>query len=294
MSETVRTRASIADWFSLVRFSHSIFALPFALCGAWLAADGVPPLRTLALIVVCAVAARTAAMGFNRLVDRDVDALNARTRGREIPSGRLSVGAVTLLVVVACAVFVVASYALHRLAGHLSWPVLAIVLSYSLFKRFSWLAHIVLGVALALAPLGAWIAVRGSFDAALAPVLWLALAVTSWVAGFDLIYACQDAAFDEQAGLHSIPARFGVGFALKASSIAHVVTTIALVQVGVSASLGWIWFSAVGAAAVALIFEHRLVSKDDLSRVNAAFFTVNGWIGVGLFLGLALDRAFLG
>jgi 4-hydroxybenzoate polyprenyltransferase len=136
--------------------------------------------------------------------------------------------------------------------------------------------------------------VRGAFDAPLAPVLWLALAVTTWVAGFDLIYACQDAAFDEQAGLHSVPARFGIGFALALSSVLHVVTTLALVLVGVCAHLAWIWWLAVVLSALALVYEHRLVSKDDLSRVNAAFFTVNGWIGVGLFVGLALDRALLG
>lgn len=294
MSAVAEKRARISDWFALVRFSHSVFALPFALAGAWLAADGVPPARTLVLIVVCAVSARTAAMGFNRLVDRDIDALNPRTSGREIPSGTLSASAVGLLVLVACATFVLAAYALHALAGRLSFGVIAILLSYSFVKRFSVLAHVVLGIALALAPLGAWIAVRGAFDAPLAPVLWLALAVTTWVAGFDLIYACQDAAFDEKAGLHSVPARFGVGFALALSSVLHVCTALALVLVGISAQLGWIWWLAVALAALALVYEHRLVSKDDLSRVNAAFFTVNGWIGVGLFVGLALDQALLG
>jgi 4-hydroxybenzoate polyprenyltransferase len=294
MSTLAGRTPRIADWFSLVRFSHSIFALPFALAGAWLAAGGVPPARTLVLIVVCAVCARTAAMGFNRLVDRDIDADNPRTSGREIPSGKLSARAVLLLVLLASAAFVAAAYALNTLAGNLSWPVLLILLAYSYVKRFSWTAHAVLGVALALAPLGAWIAVRGAFDAPLAPVLWLALAVTTWVAGFDLIYACQDAAFDERAGLHSVPARFGVGFALSCSSVLHVLTVIALVCVGTSAGLGWIWWIAVAGSAVLLVYEHRLVSKDDLSRVNAAFFTVNGWIGVGLFAGLALDRAFLG
>ena len=294
MSAIAGRGARVADWFSLVRFSHSIFALPFALAGAWLAAGGVPPARTLTLIVVCAVSARTAAMGFNRLVDRDIDAQNPRTSGREIPSGKLSPVAVTLLVLVSCAAFVLAAYALHTLAGNLSWAVLAILLSYSFVKRFSALAHVVLGIALALAPLGAWIAVRGAFDAPLAPVLWLAAAVTTWVAGFDLIYACQDAAFDEKAGLHSVPARFGMGFALALSSLLHVFTVLALVFVGTSAGLGWIWWIAVALSAVLLVYEHRLVSKDDLSRVNAAFFTVNGWIGVGLFVGLALDRALLG
>ncbi|MBL8857664.1 MAG: UbiA family prenyltransferase [Planctomycetes bacterium] len=281
----------MGDWLSLVRFSHSVFALPFALCGAWLAADGVPPVLTLVWIVVCAVCARTAAMGFNRLVDRQIDARNPRTQQREIPSGRLSVGAVTALVVGASSAFVLAAYALHPLAGHLSFPVLAILLSYSFFKRFSAFAHVVLGIALALAPLGAWIAVRGSFEGSLAPVLWLALAVTTWVAGFDLIYACQDAEFDVRAGLHSVPARYGIGSALVLSSALHVVTVAALAAVGWSGGLGWIWYAAVLLSALLLVYEHSLVSKDDLSRVNAAFFTVNGWLGVGLFAGMVLDRA---
>ena len=274
-----------------MRFSHSIFALPFALCGAWLAADGVPPALTLVWIVVCAVCARTAAMGFNRLVDRKIDARNPRTQGREIPTGKLSVAAVSALVVGASLGFVLAAYALHPLAGNLSFPVLAIVLSYSFVKRFSVLAHVVLGIALALAPLGAWIAVRGSFDGSLAPVLWLAGGVTSWVAGFDLIYACQDAEFDQRSGLHSIPARFGVAFALNLSSALHALTVGALIAVGLTAGLSWIWYAAVGLSALLLLFEHSLVSKTDLSRVNAAFFTVNGWVGVGLFAGMVLDRA---
>lgn len=280
---------SLRDCFSLVRFSHSVFALPFALQGAWLAAGGVPKPRVLALIVVCAVAARTAAMGFNRLVDRDVDAANPRTSGRELPARKLSVGAVRLLVAIASAVFVAASFALHPLAGELSLPVLAVLLGYSYVKRFSSLAHVVLGASLALAPLGAWIAVRGSFEGDLAPVLWLALAVVTWVAGFDLIYACQDADFDRAAGLHSIPARRGIAFALRLSSLLHVGTIGALVLVGLSAHLQIVYWIAVAIAGLLLCWEHSLVSPRDLSRVDTAFFTVNGWVGVGLFVGLALD-----
>ncbi len=288
------TSARLRDWFSLVRFSHSVFALPFALCGAWLAAGGLPPMRTLALVVVCAVSARTAAMGFNRFADREIDAQNPRTRARELPAGRLSGAAVVALVVVAAAVFVAAAFALNRLAGMLSGPVLAILLSYSYFKRFSQLAHVVLGIALGIAPLGAWIAVRGNFEGDLAPVLWLALAVTTWVAGFDLIYACQDAEFDARTGLHSVPGKRGVAFSLRLARALHVVTVVALVLVGTSAFLHWPWWLAVALSAVLLAWEHSLVSATDLSRVNVAFFTVNGWIGVGLFVGLALDRALIG
>lgn len=286
------------DLLGLVKFSHSVFALPFALCGAWLGSGGTPPLRALLLVVLCAVAARTAAMAFNRLVDREIDARNPRTRTRELPAGRLRAGTVLLLVVVASAVFVASAFALNRLAGLLAIPVLLVLLAYSYVKRFSSGVHLVLGLSLALAPLGAWVAVRGGslhdLGNGLTPVLWLAGAVLTWVAGFDLIYACQDVEFDRSEGLHSIPARLGVGRALLLSSILHFLTVLCLVRVGFSAGLSFIWWGAVLLAAVLLVWEHSLVSKDDLSRVDAAFFTVNGWVSVLVFAGLALDRGVLG
>jgi 4-hydroxybenzoate polyprenyltransferase len=280
----------LRDVLSLVRFSHSVFALPFALQGAWLAADGRPAWRTLAWIVVCAVSARTAAMAFNRLVDRGHDARNPRTRGRELPAGRVTPRAAAALVAFSSAVFVAGAFALNPLAGGLSFPVLALLLGYSYVKRFSALAHAVLGLALAIAPVGAWIAVRGELGSDALPVLCLALAVLSWVFGFDLIYACQDAEFDRAEGLFSIPARRGVAFALRLSSALHAVTVLALAATGWSAGLGWIYWAAVAAAALLLAWEHSLVAPDDLSRVDVAFFTVNGWIGVGLFVGLVLDH----
>lgn len=281
----------LRDVLGLVKFSHSIFALPFALAGAWLAAAGVPRLATLGWIVLCAVAARTAAMGFNRLVDRDLDAANPRTAARELPRGALSPMAVGLLVVVSAAVFVAGAFQLGAVPGRLALPVLAVLLGYSYVKRFSALAHFVLGLALALAPLGAWVAVRGAIEGPLAPVLWLALAVWTWVAGFDLIYACQDADFDRAAGLHSVPARLGVPRALALSRVLHVVTIGALVGVGVTAELGAVYFAATALVAALLVYEQSLVRSSDLSRVDLAFFTVNGWVGVALFLGLALDLA---
>lgn len=288
----------VRDLFSLVKFSHSIFALPFALCGAWLGSGGVPPARDLLLVVLCAVAARTAALAFNRLVDREIDARNPRTRARELPSGRLRAGTVLLVVVVASAVFVASAFALNRLAGLLAIPVLLVLLAYSYVKRVSSGAHLVLGLSLALAPLGAWVAVRGGspqgVGTGLTPVLWLAGAVLTWVAGFDLIYACQDVEFDRSEGLHSIPARLGVGRALGLSSILHVLTVLGLVRVGFTAGLSFIWWGAVLLAAILLVWEHSLVTKDDLSRVDAAFFTVNGWVSVLVFAGLALDRGVLG
>ena len=284
----------LATWLSLVRFSHSIFALPFALQGAWLAADGVPPVRTLCLVIACAVCARTAAMGFNRLVDAKIDSANPRTRSREIPAGKLAPFAVGVLVLCASLLFVIGAFALNRLSGMLALPVLGLLLAYSYFKRFHWSAHLVLGLSLALAPLGAWIAVRGEFDRPLAPVLWLATAVLTWVAGFDLIYACQDCEFDRKSGLHSVPARFGVANALRFARVLHVATVMALSMVALSVPTSWVYGLSIVLAAALLAWEHGLVAPDDLSRVNQAFFTINGWVGVGLFAGLVLDCAWRG
>jgi 4-hydroxybenzoate polyprenyltransferase len=279
----------LTHFLSLVKFSHSIFALPFALQGAWLAQRGVPGWRVLVWIVVCAVAARTAAMAFNRLVDRHIDADNPRTAQRELPAGILGSSSVTVMVLLSCAVFIAAAFQLNDLAGKLSVPVLLVLLGYSFVKRFSFLAHAVLGLALAIAPLGAWIAVRGEIGAGVATVLWLAGAVWTWVAGFDLIYACQDAEFDASRGLHSVPARFGVAAALRVSTLLHVVTVACLGLTAWSGDLGVIYWISIGFAAALLAWEHGLVKPDDLSRVDVAFFTLNGWVGISLFVGLALD-----
>lgn len=283
----------VADYLSLVKFSHSVFALPFALQSAWLAAGGVPRARVLFWILVCCVAARTAAMGFNRLVDRDIDAANPRTRGRELPAGKLTPGAVRALVLVSSIVFCVGALRLNSLAGALSLPVLAVLLGYSYVKRFWSGSHLVLGLALGLAPLGAWVAVRGDLEGDLLPVLSLALMVLTWVAGFDVLYACQDAEFDARRGLHSIPARFGIARALRISALLHVLTVLLLLFFWWRAELGWIYGVTVVASSLLLLWEHGIVKPDDLSRVNVAFFTLNGWVGVGLFLGLVLDLALL-
>lgn len=283
--------SGLADYLRLVRFSHSIFALPFALMAAWIAADGWPSARTLLGVVVCAVAARTAAMAFNRLVDRRIDARNPRTRGREIPAGIVSPRAAGLVVLVSAAVFVAGAAFLNPLCGWLSPLVLAWLLGYSFAKRFTWLAHAWLGAALGLAPLGAWLAVRGDFEGSLALPILLALAVTVWVAGFDLIYATQDAEFDARHGLASIPARFGVAAALRVAALLHVATVLLLVAVGWTAGLSWPYGLGVLAAAALLVREHRLVRPDDLSKVDVAFFTLNGWVGIGLFLAVLVDRA---
>ena len=283
--------ASVGKYLSLVKFSHSIFALPFALQGAWLASGGLPAFATLGWITLCAVSARTAAMAFNRLLDRRIDAANPRTLGREIPSGLVSPARAGALVVLSCAVFLFGSWALGPACLILAPFVLAILLGYSAFKRFSASAHFVLGLALAIAPLGAWLAVRGDFSGDLRPVLLLAFGVLVWVAGFDLIYASQDADYDARVGLHSIPAKLGVARALLLSKALHVLAVLAFAGEGWLAGLGLAYWIALAVAAALLVWEHSIVSPTDLSRVNVAFFTLNGWVGVGLFLGVALDLA---
>ncbi|MEY2786391.1 MAG: hypothetical protein RL277_2603 [Planctomycetota bacterium] len=286
--------SAIAEYAGLVRFSHSIFALPFAMSGAWLAARGVPAPRVLALVLVCAVAARTAAMAFNRLVDAGLDARNPRTQQREIPAGKVSKSAARVLIALSALIFVGASFLLNPLAGWLSLPVLGVLLFYSYMKRIHWSAHLVLGLALAIAPLGAYIAVKGAIESDVWPVVWLAVAVLTWVAGFDLIYACQDADFDRAEGLRSIPARFGIAPALVLSALLHVLTLAALVLTGWTGGLSWAWWIALALSALLLFYEHWIVRPDDLSRVNMAFFTLNGWMGVGLFAGLLVDTMLRG
>lgn len=264
----------------MIQFQHTVFALPFALMGAILAAGGLPTGRTLLWILGAMVGARSAAMTFNRLVDRRFDARNPRTAGRPLVTGQLSIRFATVFLGVSIALFLLSAYCLNRLAFALAFPVLAIILGYSYAKRFTWAAHFLLGAALGCAPLGAWIAVRGSFAAA--PLI-LSLAVILWTAGFDLIYACQDAEFDRREGLRSVPARWGVARALWLSRWLHAGMIAALISLGGSADLGSLYFGGVAASAGMLIYEHSLVSPRDLSRVNRAFFTVNGCISIFLF-----------
>ena len=276
----------------MIKFSHSIFALPFALSGAVLAAatHGIHPPR-LAWIVIAMVAARSAAMGFNRLVDRQIDADNPRTARRELPSGDMSVTAVVLFVVLSSVVLVLAAWQLNRLCLLLSPVALAIVFTYSYTKRFTWASHLVLGMALPLAPLGAWIAVTGRFD--LPPVI-LGLSGLSWVAGFDILYSCQDHDFDQIAGLHSIPVRFGLAGALRLARFLHLLAVVYMLGLGVSAGLQVVYYVGVAGIAGLLLYEHRLATPQDLTQVNTAFMTMNSLVSVAFFVFTLADLLWMG
>jgi 4-hydroxybenzoate polyprenyltransferase len=270
----------------MIKWEHSIFALPFALCGAMLAAGGIPTGRQLAWIIVAMVAARSAAMAFNRIADASIDAANPRTQARALPAGTLSRGFVGSFVVVSCLMFAMAAWQLNHLAFELSPIALAVVLFYSYTKRFTRWSHLVLGFALGIAPAAAWIGVRGSLDPR---ILLLTLAVTFWVGGFDVLYACQDYEFDRSTGLHSVPRYVGIPRALMIARLFHVIMLLSLVALIVVFGLGKIAATGVLVVALLIAYEHSLVKADDLSKLNAAFFTMNGVISVVLFAFVAAD-----
>ncbi len=270
----------------MIRLEHSIFALPFALLGALLAARGWPTRHQVLWIVVAMVGARSAAMSFNRLIDRRLDAGNPRTATRALPTGALSVRFVILFALASSGVLVYAAYQLNPLSFQLSPLALAVLFVYSYTKRFTVLSHIVLGFCLGMAPAAAWIAVRGSLEPS---ILLLTAAVTLWTAGFDILYACQDVEFDHGAGLHSVPQRWGIRRALQVSSALHLVMVLLLLWLAWIAGLGWISGTGLALAAALLVYEHQLVKPTDLSRLNAAFFNTNGWIGVLLLLFWGFD-----
>jgi len=277
----------VRDYLELVRFSHTLFALPFALLGAALAAHGSGGwhgrVQDWIGILLCMATARSAAMAFNRLVDRDYDALNPRTAGRHLPTRKLSVLAVAVFTVLCSAGFVAATvlFLPNRWPLYLSIPVLFWLLGYSYSKRFTSLSHFWLGISLCLAPVAAWIALRG--DIGWPPVL-LALAVLLWVAGFDIIYACQDVEFDRTNGLRSIPSLLGIPGALHFAALCHALMLVPLVALGVVYPLGSIYFAGVAGVAILLIYEHALVRPADLTRLNVAFFQVNIVISLGLLV----------
>jgi 4-hydroxybenzoate polyprenyltransferase len=270
----------------MIKWEHSVFALPFALCGAMLAAGGLPTIRQLAWIIVAMISARSAAMAFNRVADASIDAANPRTQTRALPAGTLSPTFVTSFVVVSCAMFILAASQLNRLALALSPVALAVVLLYSYTKRITRWSHLVLGFSLGIAPAAAWIAVRGSLDPR---ILLLTAAVTFWVGGFDVLYACQDYEFDRQSDLHSIPRYIGIRGALAVARVFHLVMLALLVALVVAFGLGKVAVMGVVVVAALLAYEHTLVSPRDLSKLNAAFFTMNGVISIVFFGFVAAD-----
>jgi 4-hydroxybenzoate polyprenyltransferase len=289
--QTFEGRSRLVLYANFVKLPHTVFALPFALVGATLATRvAMPTVAQFGWIVLAFTAARFAAMGFNRIVDRDVDALNPRTRMRELPSGALGVREAAATVAVACALFVLAAWRLNPLCLLLSPVALGWVLFYSYCKRFTRWSHLVLGLGLSIAPVGGYLALTGRWSEPWWMLCALALAVTTWSGGFDILYALQDEQFDRDHGLHSIPAAIGVPRAIALSRALHTGTVLFLALAGVGAAAGWLWFAGVGIAAALLLYEHSLVKEGDLTKLDAAFFTMNGVISM-VFLAFAVaDR----
>src|SRR5687768_4036583 len=274
----------------MIKIEHTLFALPFAFLGAVLAARGLPSPWQILWIVVAMIGARSAAMAFNRIADRSFDARNPRTASRALPAGLLSIGFVWAFTIAAAGLFLLAAAMLNRLTLILAPVALACVLLYSLTKRWTQFSHLVLGACLSIAPTGAWIAVRGEIGSSV-PLL-LSLVVLLWTAGFDVLYACQDYDFDRREGLRSIPARVGIARALWIARALHAAAFIALVWLFVITKLGPVAFAGVLATGALLVYQHRLVRANDLSRLNAAFFTTNAFVSVILLatFGSAVDR----
>jgi 4-hydroxybenzoate polyprenyltransferase len=282
------------NFASLVKLSHSVFALPFALLALLAATQGRPAWPLLGTVVLAAVAARTAAMAYNRFADRALDAANPRTQGRELPRGAVSPRSAFGLALGAGAVFVAAAFRLNALCGWLAVPTLLLLCGYSHAKRFTALCHVWLGVALGLAPVAAWLAVDGAFSARLWPAALLGGSVAAWVAGFDVLYACQDEAFDRAHGLHSLPARWGAERAMWASRLLHLLAGLGFAAAGRWLGFGYGYAAGMVGAAAFLVWQHRLLRPGDLSRIDMAFFTANGALALLLFAAGCLDLYGLG
>lgn len=278
--------AKLRTTLEMIKFEHTLFALPFAFLGAILGANGLPTAWQILWITMAMVGARSAAMTFNRIIDKDIDAANPRTANRELPTGRLSTGFAWSFLLASVVLFMTAAYLLNWLAFVLSPIALLSVLGYSYAKRFTSMSHLLLGWALAISPTAAWIAVRGTIDSEV-PLL-LSLVVLMWTAGFDVMYACQDYEYDRKAGLRSIPARFGIKNALWIARLFHLQAFIALVLLYLVTDLGWAALAGVLLVGVLLIYQHTLVSAGNLSRMNAAFFTTNAFVSVILFISFSV------
>jgi 4-hydroxybenzoate polyprenyltransferase len=291
--QTFRGRSVLLRHANLVRLPHTVFALPFALVGVVLASYLAPiTIGDVVWVVVAFTSARFAAMGFNRIVDREIDARNPRTRSREIPSGAMSVREASVAVVIASLLFLAAAWQLNRLCLLLAPLALAWVLFYSYTKRFTRWSHIVLGVGLSIAPVGGYLAISGHWSSPWWMLIALATAVATWVGGFDILYALQDVTFDRENGLYSVPSTFGEANALGIARALHVTTVVALAVAGIGAGAGTLYFAGVLVAGLLLLYEHSLVRADDFSRLDAAFFTMNGVISI-VFLGFVFTERLL-
>jgi 4-hydroxybenzoate polyprenyltransferase len=277
----------IAAFLGMIRFSHTVFALPFALAGMLLPRRALPEPAAILGILAAMVGARTAAMTFNRLADHRLDAANPRTAGRALPAGTLSRPFAAAALLASVALFVAAAASLNRLCLLLAGPTLVVLLGYSLTKRWTPLCHLALGAALGISPLGAYLGVSGAFDGGFPAALLLGLAVTTWVAGFDVVYACQDVDADRALGLHSVPARWGIGPALRVARVLHGVTAALLVAYGREAGLGPIWWGTLVPVGVLLVLEHRIVREGDLARMDLAFFRINAAVSILVLAGTA-------
>jgi 4-hydroxybenzoate polyprenyltransferase len=271
----------ITDYLRLIKFSHSVFALPFAFTAALIAAGGIPALSKLLWITVAMVGGRSGAMGMNRIADKKIDALNPRTESRELPRGIIRTWEAFLFTVAAFALLLFAAFMLNPLCFKIAPFFLFVLFTYSYTKRFTWLSHVVLGIALSLAPLGAWIAVTGTFDIEILP---LCIAVMFWVAGFDVLYGLQDIDFDRTHSLYSIPSRFGIVASLWIARIFHFITVALLLGLASIFHLGWFYLVGIFIASVLLFYEHSLVKPHDLSKLNMAFFNMNGYISITIFV----------
>jgi len=288
-----RTVSSLQTTLRMIKFEHTIFALPFALSGAWIAASGLPAIADLAGILVAAVAARSAAMAFNRVVDRDIDATNPRTADRALVSGQLSLRYAIGFTALCCVIFVAAATWLSPFCGWLSIPVLGVLLGYSRLKRYGWFCHFGLGLALGMAPAGAWLAVAKDFQGEWSTPLWMGFGVLTWVAGFDLLYALQDVEHDQKEGLHSFPARFGSRATRFASMLCYALAFLAWVKVGLLLQAGTAFMAGMVVVLGIFLFQHWLLRGDRLHRVPMVFFRINAWVGVVFFSALWLDLASL-
>lgn len=275
------TFENIKLYLGMIKIAHSVFALPFAFTAAVLAASGLPTLHQIIWITVAMIGARSGAMGLNRIIDAEIDAANPRTRAREIPAGKISTASAMAFTIISLILMVYAAYELNQLCLILSPLAILILVSYSFMKRFTWTSHIVLGIAIAGAPLGAWIAVKGTIDPEILPLVG---AVVFWLAGFDILYALQDIDFDKEHGLYSIPKRFGINKSLLLSRLFHAATFGFLVCTGLLFGLNYFYWLGLLIVLALLVYEHSLVSPNDLSKLNMAFFNMNGYISITIFV----------